>query len=232
MLTNGSWQDMWHSWRDAWNSASGVQFPKLDSSNEQWRQAVLAEPVKLMQLLQKFPYQHTLLNALSDEVLVAWTAAWRQDCVYQGLMAYRHRTPDQSTQVWLDEWKARTISLSGTSFLASVLDSTDDWTKLRERGYGSDKLLRRCEVTYKSRFAWHTICAILHNVDIKALTGLPVEADDSVPDKIRRHLEAYKSHVEYRRAFQDASQLQDWSVLPAFFATSLAHESVTRTLQY
>ena len=57
-------------------SASGVQFPTLDSSNEQWRQAVLAEPVKLMQLLQNFPYQHTILYALSDEVLVAWTAAW------------------------------------------------------------------------------------------------------------------------------------------------------------
>ena len=99
-------------------------------------------------------------------------------------MAYRHRTPDQSTQVWLDEWKARTISLSGTAFLASVLDNTDDWTKLRERGYESDELLRRCDVTYKGRFAWHTIYAILHNVDIKALTGLPVEVDDSVPDKI------------------------------------------------
>ena len=94
---------MWHSWRDVWKSASGVQFPRLDSSNEQWRQAVLAEPVKLMQLLQNFPYQHTILNALGDEVLVAWTAAWCQDCVYQVLMAYRHRTPDQSTQVWLSE---------------------------------------------------------------------------------------------------------------------------------
>ena len=189
---------MWHSWRDAWKSASGVHFPALGSSNEQWRQAVLAEPVKLMQLLQKVPYQHTLLNSLSDEVLVPWTAAWRQDCVYQGLMAYRHRTLDQSTQVWLDEWKARTISLSGTAFLASVLESADDWTKLREREYGSDELLRRCDVTYKSRFVWHTICAILHNVYIKALTGLSVRADDSVPDKIRRHLKAYKSHVEYR----------------------------------
>ena len=145
-------------------------------------------------------------------------------------MAYHHRTPDQSTQVWLDEWKARTISLSGTAFLASVLDSTDDWTKLQERGYGSDELLRRCDVTYKSRFVWHTICAILHNVYIKALTGLSVRADDSVPDKIQRHLEAYKSHVEYRRAFQDSSQLKNWSVLPAFFVSSLAHEFVPRTL--
>ena len=149
-----------------------------------------------------------------------------------GLMAYRNRTTDQPAQVWLDVWKAPMSNLSGTAFLASLLDSTDDWNDLRKRGYGSDELLRRCDVTYKSRFAWHTICAILHNFDIKALTGLPVEAENSVPDQIRRHLEAYKSLVEYRRAIQDASRLQDWNVLPTFFASSLAHESVPRTLQY
>ena len=99
----------------------GYSFRRSTAANELWRQAVLAEPVKLMQLLQKFPYQHTFLNALSDEVLVTWTAAWCQDCVYQGLMAYRHWTSDQSTQVWLDEWKARATNLSSTAFLASVM---------------------------------------------------------------------------------------------------------------
>ena len=57
-----------------------------------------------------------------------------------------------------------------------------------------------------------------------------MEADDSVPDKIRRHLEAYKSHVESRRAFQDAFQLQDWSVLPAFFLRHLSHTSPSNGL--
>ena len=88
-----------------------VGFRDTFSDAQQWRQAVLVEPVKLLQLLQKFTYQHTFLNALSDKVFVAWTSAWRQDCVYQGFMAYRHQKTDQLTQVWLDEWKARTPSL-------------------------------------------------------------------------------------------------------------------------
>ncbi|CAH0485253.1 unnamed protein product [Peronospora farinosa] len=155
MLTNGPWQDMWQSWSETWHSASGVQFPTLDSSNEQWRRAVLAEPIKLMQLLQHFPFQHNLLNALSDEVLIAWTAAWRQDCMYQGLMEYRNRTTDHPTQVWLDDWKARTTSLSGSALLAPLIDNRDDWDKLRERGYGSDDLLRRCDVAKK---------AVLHGI--------------------------------------------------------------------
>ncbi|TDH69320.1 hypothetical protein CCR75_002561 [Bremia lactucae] len=48
-----------------------------------------AEPVKLMQLLQTFLFRHDLLNALDDAVYVAWTAAWRQESMFKGLMDYR-----------------------------------------------------------------------------------------------------------------------------------------------
>ena len=37
-------------------------------------------------------------------------------------------------------------------------------------------------------------------------TELLAEADESVPDRFRRLLEAYRPHVEYRRACQDASE--------------------------
>ncbi|RMX68760.1 hypothetical protein DD238_003245 [Peronospora effusa] len=145
--------------------------------------------------------------------------------MYQGLMEYRNRTTDHPTQVWLDDWKARTTSLLGSALLAPLIDNRDDYEKLRKTGMVVTTSYAAVTLQ-KSSFAWHTICAILHNVYIKALTGKPAEADEAVPDRIKGHLEASRSHGDYRRAFQDASTLQDWSVLHAFFATSLAHESV------
>ncbi|TDH65782.1 hypothetical protein CCR75_006760 [Bremia lactucae] len=120
MLTNGYWQNLWQSWSETWVAATGVLFLTLDSSPEQWCRAVLAEPVQLMRLLQQLPFQHTLLNALSDEVIVAWMAAWRQDCLYLGLMAYPNRKTDHPTQVWLDEGKARMTSVSGNARIPGV----------------------------------------------------------------------------------------------------------------
>ena len=64
--------------------------------------AVRAEPERLMTLLRAFLHHHTLLNALSDEVIVAWTSLWRRVSILQSVQQYSDRLTDRATQNWID----------------------------------------------------------------------------------------------------------------------------------
>ena len=72
----------------------------------------------------------------SDAILQAWTAAWRRTCLQGRLAAYLGRTKDKSKQKWLDDWMAKS-SHPAPHNLSSLLDSTEDWKRLRGCGYGT-----------------------------------------------------------------------------------------------
>lgn len=61
-----------------------------------------------------------------------------------------------------------------------------------------------------------TSFALSYNIDINDLTGIMAKMDEVIPNRIQRHFEALKSHVEYRRALHDAVQLQDRAFFPLF----------------
>ena len=96
MLTNGTGQDMWLSLDKTWPAHTRDKFPTHQSTTEEWKREVSAAPVTLMLLLQDFPYQDSLLNSLDELVLVAWTAAWRCDRMYQGIGTYHQQVTDRA----------------------------------------------------------------------------------------------------------------------------------------
>jgi hypothetical protein len=89
-----------------------------------------------------------------DSILMAWTARWRRDCLPSSLIAYRRRSEDRALHKWLDEWKAKFTRTPRLTNLQQ-LESTEDWTKLRNRNYGDDPILRLCDVGNKRRLAQH-----------------------------------------------------------------------------
>uniref|UniRef100_M4BLB3 Uncharacterized protein n=1 Tax=Hyaloperonospora arabidopsidis (strain Emoy2) TaxID=559515 RepID=M4BLB3_HYAAE len=149
---------MWGALVGSWSDSTGVPFPSFDSSTGKWLLAVRAKSERLMTLLQAFPHQHTLLNALSDEVVVAWTSLWRRVSILRSLQQYSYRLTDRATQNWIDRWRTRASRSPSGAFLAPVIDSTDDWVQLRARKYGSDELLKQCDVRNKWAFARHKLC--------------------------------------------------------------------------
>ena len=84
------------------------------------------EPRRLLTMVRDFPHKSQLLQVLSSDKLVAWSAVWRQEIMYDRLVAYRVRTSDPFTKGWLDDWKHRTLRRLAQSSLAPLINSTDD----------------------------------------------------------------------------------------------------------
>ena len=86
-----------------------------------------AAPVKLMLYLQDFPYHDSLLDALDDGVLIAWTAALNCDYISHGLGTYHKQVEDRVTIAWLEAWKIRTSRATAERILAPLVDNMDYW---------------------------------------------------------------------------------------------------------
>uniref|UniRef100_A0AAV1TTF7 Uncharacterized protein n=1 Tax=Peronospora matthiolae TaxID=2874970 RepID=A0AAV1TTF7_9STRA len=116
--------------------------------------------------------------------------------------------------------------------LSPLIDNSDDWRRLRDRGYASDELLRRCDVHHKTQLARHILCVLIHHDEIIALTGSDEEPDNGVTTRLRRHFAELKSNKPYREAYAAMVASADWSILETFFEQALAQMSPQRTLHY
>ena len=145
------------------------------------------ESRRILTLVRRFPHQSQLLQMLRDDTLVAWYAVWRQEFMYDRLVAYRDRTSDPATTSWLDDWKRRTSRQLARSSLAPLIDNLDDWRRLRTNGYGGDDLLRRCDVKHKEQLARHILCVSPYSAEIRSVTGTDDAKDTGIASQLRRH---------------------------------------------
>ncbi|OWZ19207.1 hypothetical protein PHMEG_0006583 [Phytophthora megakarya] len=116
--------------------------------------------------------------------------------------------------------------LSESSSLTNVVstaDTRDDWTQLRERGYGQDAVLRLCDVSNKARLAQHLICAAVHEQEIRELTGQTESENNSMMWFLRRHLRELKENRQYATAYYTENQFIDWYRVAQYFTTALEH---------
>ena len=111
-------------------------------------QTAQREPVKLLRMVQTFPYPEEVLAAISDRMLIVCTTVWGRVCIQERLAAYREWTTDKPTQRWLDTWKTK-LSRPAPANLPSLDDSRDEWERLRTNAYGSDAALKLCDVGKK-----------------------------------------------------------------------------------
>ena len=138
-------------------------------------------------MVQTFPFPEEILVAISDRVLIVCTSVWRRVCIQEGLAAYRERTANKPTQRWLDTWKTELSRLTPAN-LPALDDSRDDWERLRTNAYGSDVVLKLCDVGNKGRFASHIICASIYEREIRVLIGQEDCHDDVPLRRLKRHL--------------------------------------------
>ena len=71
-----SWQIAWDSMESNWESATKLPYPAYDAPCEVWKKAALHEGSRILHMF-KVTY---LLDSLASEVLIALTAAWRDQC--------------------------------------------------------------------------------------------------------------------------------------------------------
>ena len=145
------------------------------------------ESRRLLTLVRRFPHKIQLLQMLSDDTHVAWSAFWHQELMYDRLVAYRGRTSDPATTSWLDDWKRRTSRQLARSSLVPLIDKSDDWWRLRANGYGRDDFLRRCDVKHKEQSARHILCVSLYSAEIESVTGTDDAKDTGIASQLRRH---------------------------------------------
>ncbi|TDH67013.1 hypothetical protein CCR75_000057 [Bremia lactucae] len=84
-------QDMWQEFESEWLRTALSGFPTVGSSYINWNKVAQMELRRLLTMVRCFPYNSQLLQVLSDETLVAWSAVWRQECMYDRLAVYRDR---------------------------------------------------------------------------------------------------------------------------------------------
>ena len=75
---------------------------------------------------------------------------------------------DGTTQAWVDRWLENMLR-PDQYVLAPLLDSSDDWNKLKAKNYAGDDLLRLCDPQSRARFSYHLLCALLYDHEIAAL---------------------------------------------------------------
>ena len=103
-----SWYDMGSHLASEWPRTALARFPTVGSSNALWNKIAQVKSRRLLTLVCRFPHKSQLLQVLSDDTLAAWSAVWRQEFMYDPLVAYRDRTSYTATTSWLDDWKRRT----------------------------------------------------------------------------------------------------------------------------
>ncbi|TDH73362.1 hypothetical protein CCR75_005510 [Bremia lactucae] len=80
-----------------WPRTALSGFPTVGSNNIDWNKVAQTEPRRLPTMVRRFPHKSQLLQVLSDETLVAWSAVWRQECMYDRLAVYQDRVSDHVT---------------------------------------------------------------------------------------------------------------------------------------
>ena len=223
---------MWQDLESEWPRTALTRFPTVGSSNSNWNKVAQMEPRRLLTLVRRFPSKCQLLQVLSDATLVAWSAVWRQECMYDRLGAYRDRTSDHVTKSWLDGWKERTSRQIARSSLSPLIDSSDDWRRLKDSKYGGDDLLRRCDLPHKVQLARHILCVLLYNAEIKSITGKEAAHDTGIASQLQRHFAGLKDMPAYRSAFTEMVTKDDWSILDTFFEHSITQVSAFSPHQY
>ncbi|KAE8981757.1 hypothetical protein PR001_g23910 [Phytophthora rubi] len=226
------WEVYWKALAGEWSREAQTPFPLATSNNDKWRRAAKLEPVRLLQLAQGFPFTTEVLQPVSDDVLITWTATWRQECMLSGLIAYRERSTDKSTRKWLADWIDRIAQPPVKKGLAPLIDISDDWERLRIRAYGDDALLRRCDFGRKLTLAQHILCAILYDKEIRVLTGTDDAEDTSIPAQVRRHLNGLRTIKSYKAAYRAADKQINWVGVERYFQTALEQDQLQVALQH
>jgi hypothetical protein len=215
-----AWPAIWDSLKDIWPSTAQTGFPLETSSTEAWARVAVTEPLNLLRMLQNFQYPEELLTKLSETVLESWTAGWRRECILFGVANYRNRTKDITTRNWLDDWKKR-IAKPPPHALLPMIDSREDWAKLRSRGYGEDEVLKFCDIGNKGRLANHMLCALVFEKEIRVLTDKEDENDNGGRTRLVRHLHARQAVPGYKQAFETTPHKVDWHALTRFLSKTL-----------
>ena len=52
------------------------------------------------------------------------------------------------------------------------MDSSEDWSKLQERHYAGDNLLKLCDPMRRTRLSHHLLCALLYDHEIATLLDI------------------------------------------------------------
>ncbi|EGZ19830.1 hypothetical protein PHYSODRAFT_389914, partial [Phytophthora sojae] len=190
------------------------------SNNDKWQRAAELEPRRLIRLVERFPFATDVLQAVSDDVLIAWTAAWRKDCRLAGLIQYRGRTTDKSIHTWLDDWTKRLAEPPTKEKRAPPFDNCDDWKRMRSRAYGDDSLLQQCDFGNTLKLAQHILCAIIYDPEIRAITGTEDDVENGVPTQVRRHLTALDKIESYKAAYYAADRQINWAAVESYFTST------------
>ncbi|TDH67384.1 hypothetical protein CCR75_000793 [Bremia lactucae] len=90
-------------------------------------------------MVQRFPFSEELLGSLSDKVLQAWTAL-EANMFTRAFGSLPRQDKRKSTQKWLDDWNAK-LSCQAPHNLPPLIDSNNDWKRLRNCGSGDDTIL-------------------------------------------------------------------------------------------
>ena len=69
-----SWQDIWYELESEWPSTEITGFQMVSSSNALWNIVAQTEPRRLLTMVLGFPNKSQLLQVLSGDILVAWSA--------------------------------------------------------------------------------------------------------------------------------------------------------------
>ena len=172
------------------------------------------------------------MDSLDVQVLVHWTAGWRQECLLDGLQSYRGRVQDHQILVWLDQWIGSITYRATLPHLPTLLDSGDDWSRLRELNHASDDILKLCDPRNKVRFSQHLVCALLFDAEITALTDSHSEGD-SPSGLLRRHLQLVRKNPNYKSAvYPTNAQEANWCAVVRFFADALTPAGAQQLLLY
>ncbi|EEY64348.1 uncharacterized protein PITG_02926 [Phytophthora infestans T30-4] len=203
--------------RSVWPSTAKSPYPLEQSTEEEWIHTAREEPTMLLHMVQRFPFPEELMASLSDKTLMEWTAQWRRDCVQARLIAYRSRSEDRGTLRWLDDWKAR-FARAPPNNLAPLVDSSEDWIKLRSRSYGKDEILKLCDVGNKRRLAQHILCALIYEKEIRALTGREKESEIGALTRLQ--------------PYSAETNSVDWYALARYFSKAIEKRAVERDHPY
>ncbi|KAE8879237.1 hypothetical protein PF001_g27751 [Phytophthora fragariae] len=230
-MTRDEWQNLWSSQSSLWPESAKAAFPLAGSSEENWTKAASMEPVQLIKAVKRFPFPEEVLAMLSGKIMEKWTAAWRRDCLHGSLLALRSRMEDKRICRWLDDWNEK-FGRRPPDNLPPLVDSREDWNKLRSLEYGGDETLRLCEVENKRSLAGHIICALVYGKEISVITGQEQSQETGVLSRLARHLNALRSNENYKSAFENDSNSAEWMAIARFYSSAFQQGPIERDDHY
>ncbi|KAE8915452.1 hypothetical protein PF003_g616 [Phytophthora fragariae] len=230
-LTRAEWKQLWINQRSVWPATARVPFPQPSRTADEWIETARAEPTNLLLAVQRFPFPDEVLAQLNDQIMEAWTAAWRRDCLHGSLVTYSSRVTDKQTLKWLNKWKEKFIRPPPHN-LSPLIDSSEDWNKLRGRQYGEDEVLELCDTGNKRVLAQHLLCALIYDKEIRALTNQEEMSENGALTRLNRHLLALTTVEGYSVAYLTTSNSVDWFAIARYFSTVLEHGPPERDSNY